>query len=185
MLKSTRKNIEAQCLLLFDAVISDLGLACCRGYGAANRFDPGFGLIGQQRFQYGDLRVDLPDRVVIVEVESGGGATNLVKYWPLASSLDRPHLLLHGFGQGSRNDYVSHLHLWDFLWSKMREEIWSAPNPRLFARRFQYTSGSDTELAEAAQLFRECLTLPLEQVLVTVFDHRKVEEPAGAESIRT
>lgn len=182
MLKAVRKNIEAECLLLFDAVVSELGLSCYRGYGASNRFDPGFGLVGQQRFQYGDLRVELADRVVVVEVESGGGATNLMKYWPLVTHLDRPHLLLHGFGQASRSDYISHLRLWDFLWAKMRDELWRSPNPSLFARRFQYTGGSDMELAAAAQLFRKCLTQPLQQVLTSVFDH---QELAGTEEVQT
>jgi hypothetical protein len=170
MAEGARKNIEAECLLAFDKVLAELGFAAsCRGYGAANRFDPGFGLVGQQRFQFGDLRVDLPDRIVVVEVESGGGSTNLVKYWPLATSLDRPLLLLHGFGQGSANDYLSHLRLWDFLWAKMRDDLWAEPTPRLFGRRFQYTHGNVEQLAVAAEMFRECLTLPLDDVLPKIF----------------
>ena len=144
MATGTRRNIEAECLVLFDQVLTALAIRdAVRGYGASNRFDPSFELVGQQRFQFGDLRVELPDRTVVVEVESGGGLTNLVKYWPFASLTPKPILLLHAFGQGSLNDYISHLRLWDFTWAKMREEIWSRPNPRLFAKRFQYTHGAD------------------------------------------
>ena len=96
------------------------GLPCCLlgnlTYGSGNRFDPGFCLIGSQRFQFGDLRVELADRLVVVEVESGGGLTNLVKYWPPTPTGDRPILLIHAFGQVSANDYLSHLRLWDFVW---------------------------------------------------------------------
>lgn len=166
-----RRNIEAECLLAFENVLAELGCGVsCRGYGSSNRFDPGFGLVGQQRFQFGDLRVDLPDRIVVVEVESGGGTTNLVKYWPLANTLERPLLLLHGFGQGSANDYLSHLNLWDFLWSRMRQDLWSLPTPRLFARRFQYAHGNVEQLTIAAEIFRECLTLPLDRVLPSIFN---------------
>ncbi len=61
-----------------------------RGCVDSNRFDPGFGLIGRQRFQFGDLRIVKADRVAIIEVESGGGMTNLVKHWPLSEQSDRP-----------------------------------------------------------------------------------------------
>lgn len=138
-LTNRRKNLEDACLTEFEAVLRDLGLPFSgRGYGADNRFDPGFGLVGQQRFQFGDLQTELPDRIVVDEVESGGGTTNLVKYWPLVERLDRPLLLLHGFGQGSANDYVSHQSLWDCLWQRMRADFSAAGNPWLHACRFLY-----------------------------------------------
>lgn len=165
-----RRNIEAECLLAFEAVLAELGVSVAgRGYGANNRFDPGFGLVGQQRFQFGDLRADLPDRTIVVEVESGGGLTNLVKYWPLAAAVEKPILLLHAFGQGSLNDYVSHLRLWDHTWNKMKAELWVIDNTRLFACRFQYTHAADDRLRTAATALRNCLTLPLDDALRKVF----------------
>lgn len=172
MADAPRKNIEAECLIAFEHVLLELGIKPTgRGYGGDNRFDPGFNLIGQQRFQFGDLRIDLPDRIVVVEVESGGGITNLLKYWPLAGANSRPILLLHAFGQNSLNDYVSHLRLWDFAWDKMRGDLWSRDEPRLFARRFQYTHGAEAALAKAVESFRVSLTQPLDDVLRNIFDY--------------
>jgi len=170
--KPKRRDIEAECLRAFDEVLGDLGRqADGRGYGGENRFDPGFDLIGQQRFQFGDLRVVQDDRIIVVEVESGGGLTNLVKYWPLAISSPTPILLLHAFGQGSANDYISHLKLWDFVWEKMRTELWGEAEPKLFARRFQYVHDTPTGLTHAAESFRRCLTEPLSVVCEEVFGY--------------
>lgn len=173
MAVATRKNIEAECLLAFDQILTELGCPrACRGQGAKNQFDPDFGLVGRQQFQFGDLRCDyLEDRIVVVEVESGGGTTNLVKYWPQARRLNRPLLLLHGFGQGSANDYLSHLRLWDFLWGKMREDLWADQPPKMFAMRFQYTHADVAQLHAAAETFRLCLIRPLDEVLSTVFHY--------------
>lgn len=167
-----RRDIEAECLATFDHVLAELGLqAGGRGYGAGNRFDPGFELMGQQRFQFGDLRVVMQDRLVVVEVESAGGLTNLVKYWPLAQSLTPPILLLHAFGQCSANDYLSHLRLWDFVWGKMRAELWRHPEPRLYARRFQYVHDQPAGLRIVAEAFRRCLTEPLPTICREIFEY--------------
>lgn len=172
MAETMRRNIESECLIAFETVLAHLDMTVTgRGYGASNRFDPGFGLMGQQRFQFGDLRIDLADRVVVIEVESAGGVTNLVKYWPLAETAMKPILLLHAFGQGSLNDYISHLRLWDHVWEKMRSELWSRPVPKLFACRFQYTHGADDRLCHAAGAFRACLTFRLEDALESVFGY--------------
>jgi hypothetical protein len=168
--KSARRNIEAECLLEFEEVLRTLARrADGRGYGGGNRFDPGFNLVGPQRFQFGDLRVVLEDRIVVVEIESGGGLTNLVKYWPLATVSTLPVLLLHAFGQGSLNDYLSHLRLWDFVWGRMRAELWCPSAPKLFARRFQYVHNDVGRLREAAEAFRRCLSDPLPVVLQEIF----------------
>ena len=174
-----RRDIEAECLQAFEAVVSELGLPVGgRGYGAANRFDAGFTLVGQQRYQFGDLRVVLEDRVVAVEVESGGGLTNLVKYWPLAEHTTLPLLLIHAFGQGSANDYLSHLLLWDFTWAKMRDQIWRATPPTLFARRYTFSHADPNGLVQAASDFRRCLTESLETTLTDIFGY--AEETRGA-----
>ena len=167
---TNRRDLEAEALNAFMRVLIDLGLPAGEGgYGASNRFDAGFKLVGQQRFQFGDLRVTLPDRIVIVEVESGGGLTNLVKYWPHAAATDRPILLLHAFAQNSANDYLSHLLLWDFVWGKMRAELWQQPAPGLFASQFRFTPTDESALATAAKAFNECLSQPLGCVLKEVF----------------
>ena len=167
-----RRDIEAECLRSFEAIVTEVGLSIGgRGYGASNRFDPGFELIGQQRYQFGDLRVMLDDRIVVVEVESGGGLTNLVKYWPLAETTTLPILLIHAFGQYSANDYLSHLRLWDFTWEKMRKQIWSKPAPTLFAKRYAFQHRDSNGLYEAASCFRRCLTEPLETVLGDTFKY--------------
>jgi hypothetical protein len=167
-----RRDIETECLTVFRHVLNDLKLyAPGCGYGGDNRFDAGFSLVGKQRFQFGDLRVALPDRIVIVEVESGGGLTNLVKYWPLADGLEAPILLLHAFGQASANDYLSHLCLWDYVWQKMRTELWDRPKPKLFPKRFRFTHTEPAGLKAAAEEFRACLTQPLADVLRQVFGY--------------
>ncbi len=167
-----RRDIEAECLCTFERVLNDLGLEVNgRGYGANNRFDPGFNLVGQQRFQYGDLRVVLEDRIVVVEVESAGGLTNLVKYWPLVQSSTKPILLLHAFGQCSANDYLSHLRLWDFIWARMRSELWACAPPAMYAQRFQHVHDDPTGLQAVALAFRRCLTEPLPVVCREVFGY--------------
>jgi hypothetical protein len=167
-----RRNLEKEALATFVHVVEGLSLAVCgRGNALTNRFDPGFGLQGTQGFQYGDLRVETHDRLVVVEVESGGGLTNLVKYWPLSERTAKPILLLHAFGQGSLNDYISHLRLWDFTWDRMRTDIWRRPSPGLFARRFQYSKTDYRGLTQASDELQRCLTLPLADALETVFGY--------------
>jgi hypothetical protein len=171
-MKPARRNIEAECLVAFEEVLQELQrVVDGRGYCGDNRFDPGFNLVGQQRFQFGDLRVALDDRIVVVEVESGGGLTNLVKYWPLAETSTRPILLLHAFGQGSVNDYLSHLRLWDYVWGKTQRDLWNRPDPRLFARRFQYVHNDLSRMRDASNAFRRCLTEPLPVVCCEVFGY--------------
>ncbi len=134
----------------------------------ARWFDPGLGLPGKlQWFEFGDLQVRLEDRIVIVEVETGGGLTNLVKYWPLSERPETPPmLLLHVFATGTRNNYVSHLRLWEFTWEKMKQDIWRCAEPRLFAQEFQFTEDDQSGLEQALDMFRDCLTKPLDQAKV-------------------
>lgn len=179
---SLRKNIEAESLRAFEAILADLKLPVDgRGYGAANRFDAGFNLVGQQRYQFGDLRVMQEDRIVVVEVESAGGLTNLVKYWPLAESTTLPIFLIHAFGQSSINDYLSHLLLWDFAWEKMRSEIWADAKPSLFARRYNYSHTDPEGLVEAACDFRRCLTEPLSAIQSDIFNY--IQDAQGANAL--
>ncbi|MCL4426649.1 MAG: hypothetical protein M1553_14695 [Firmicutes bacterium] len=96
------------------------------GQSLENRFDvQGWNLSPHQRFQYGDLRVEHPAVRVVVEIESGGGVTNLVKYWPLLTEKRDPkHLLIvHVYRLSSKSDYIAHRRLWDYLIDRMREDL--------------------------------------------------------------
>jgi hypothetical protein len=140
-----------------------------RGGGDDNLFDPGFGLVGQERFQYGDLRKNLDDRVVIVEVERQCSRTlsNLAKFWPLAQSGDRlPHLLLHVFARHSQEAAdISHLKLWDFVWEDMKKELWIPKQmPKLLAARFTHALDDYAGIEVACEVYERCLTEPLEKV---------------------
>jgi len=165
------------CLQHFTTALDELGMeADVIGQGGGNRFDPGFELDNIQKFEFGDLRKDLDDRIVIIEMESGGGLTNLVKYWPLAanSSQTIPILLLHIFGQASANDYISHLKLWDFTWNEMRKNLWGAQEPKLFARRYCVDKKNPAPgLLEPTRAFTQCLAEPLTEVCRDVFSFRE------------
>lgn len=135
---------------LAGALGSLLGVTVHRGLGANNRFVvDGWQLEPHQAFQFGDFRLEAPGLDLVVETESGGGVTNLAKYWPLlAAKRPRRFVLVHLFQVLSRSDYVSHLALWDWLVERMREDLerrcgvlwlrdWEA-------RRFVYGRSIDT-----------------------------------------
>lgn len=132
---SLRTNFELQALEPFARVAEELGVATFRGQGAANRLT----IAGNAYFQFGDLRVDLPRCHLVVEVESAGGLTNLVKYWHCFERglIERPVWLLHLFRQSSPGDYRSHLELWDFLASQMARAL----GDRFRAELFTYGQG--------------------------------------------
>jgi len=97
-----------------------------RGQGAANKFAVnGWELLPLQQFQYGDLRIELADTTLIVETESAGGITNLVKYWPLLRSgtLAKRLVILHVYMLSSNADYIAHRKLWSFLVDRMTEDL--------------------------------------------------------------
>lgn len=97
-----------------------------RGQGAANRFDvPGWNLPVLQRFQFGDFRLETPGEIIIVETESAGGVTNLVKYWPFLASgaVEKRLILLHLFQVASEGDYIAHRRLWGYLVERMKEDL--------------------------------------------------------------
>jgi hypothetical protein len=136
-----RQDLEKLALVRFKEVASHYSPTVYDGQGANNRVAQ----LGRSYFQFGDLRVDTPQRHLIVEVESAGGATNLVKYW---YCLEERHIvrlihLFHIFAQASENDYVSHLLLWDSLCAKMSKALGN-----LFtAKRYTYRSPSELEVA--------------------------------------
>jgi len=117
---------EAELLKRLQASIADLGVASVRGQGAANKFGVnGWELSSLQQFQYGDLRIELAATTLIVEAESAGGITNLVKYWPLLRSgtLAKRLVILHVYMLGSSADYIAHRKLWSFLVDRMAEDL--------------------------------------------------------------
>lgn len=152
--------------LVLDSLAGALGslpgVALHRGLGASNRFVVnGWQLEPRQAFQFGDLRLEAPDLDLVVETESGGGITNLAKYWPLlAAKRPQRFVLVHLFQILSRSDYISHLALWDWLIERMREDLerrcgvlW----PRDWeARRFVYGPTIDA-LPEVVSYFHSML----------------------------
>lgn len=135
-----------------DAAIAELepitGIKIFRGQGGSNRFSvPGWTTASNQAFQFGDLRVDSPRTTVVVEYESAAGVTNLVKYWPLLRSEQRPtkrFVIVHVFQVASPGDYLSHRLLWDFVVERMTADLLARGLQRPLqweARSFTYRRG--------------------------------------------
>lgn len=136
----TRQNLEQQALRSFEEIARRYGYPVFRGQGSSNPIR----VRGNTYFQFGDLRVDTGTHHVVIEVESAGGITNLVKYWYSLESLPgivkQPIVLLHVFRQGSEDDYGSHLALWDFVWGEMRRAL---GDDRIQATRYAYGDLAD------------------------------------------
>src|SRR5215218_8961028 len=120
------------------------------GQKLTNRFGiEGWEIRGHQTFQYGDLRFEAEGTTLVVEAESAGGVSNLVKYWPLLASHARPHrlVIVHLFQIGSDGDYIAHRHLWTFLVDQMHSDLDSRIGLRWSsdweAHRFTYRPGED------------------------------------------
>jgi hypothetical protein len=168
-----RQNLEVQYLAPLRLAIDSESLADVQvfgGFAGDNRFDCGFELMPNQRFQFGDLRIELPDRTIIIEMESAGGLTNLVKYWPLEQRCERPLFLLHIFGQSSAQDYIAHLRLWDFTWMQMASLLEQRPHRRLWARRFVFQKADLSTLRDAELALRTCLRSTVPNVIREVFE---------------
>ena len=149
-----REDLERSALAGFENAATKYGFPIFKGQGSGNRIH----LRGNLYFQFGDLRVETGRNHVIVEVESAGGVTNLVKYWyclkdsSLSKHLPMPVVLFHVFRQSSPSDYGSHLLLWDFLANEMQVSI----GERIKAFRYPYRELPD--LDEAIQHFKTELT---------------------------
>lgn len=127
-----RYSYEAKALEPFRKVVKQRGLSATGGQSAPNRIV----IQGNLYFQFGDLRVDLDGRHIVIEVESAGGVTNLAKYWYCLQSRLVPKKidLLHLFLQSAPGDYGSHMAIWDLLTEEIVKRF-----PRNFsARRFTY-----------------------------------------------
>jgi hypothetical protein len=150
-----------------DALVEALGelpgVQAYRGMGAANRLTiPGWDLTPLQLFQYGDLRLESPGATVVIEFESAGGVTNLLKSWPLleAKPLKKRFVLAHVFRIQSKGDYIAHRQLWSYVIDKMKLGLADHPGlhwPRGWeARAFTYPSDS-IDVSEVAAFARDAL----------------------------
>jgi hypothetical protein len=92
-----------------------------------------------------------------MEVESGGGVTNLIKYWYCADRnlIQKPMILLHLFQINSVNDYASHVTLWSFINQRMVSEL----SGRFTGYSYTYRPQNMLEdLHEALRLFEQLIT---------------------------
>lgn len=125
--KPTRTSWEAQAIASLREVIGDrISVEPSSGMGSLNRVAPeSWALKVMQRFQFGDLRYETERTRVVVEAESGGGLTNLVKYWPMlgAELKDKRFVLAHLFMVSSKSDYIAHRRLWDYVVDRMRADL--------------------------------------------------------------
>ena len=136
------------------------------GQAASNRFAiPGWPLSVRQQFQFGDLRVEGPRSTVVIEIESAGGVTNLVKYWPFlaARTFEKPLTLAHLFLIHSDGDYVAHRLLWAFVVNRMADDLFES---------YRLRRGRDWEARLFALRVRGDLSREdLDQVLRFILDH--------------
>ena len=134
-----RRNLEQQALEGFKEVAKRYTENVNFGHNNENKIAE----LGRSSFQFGDLRVNTPNRHIIVEVESAGGVTNLVKYWYCLEEglIVKPIYLFHLFAQASANDYRSHLQLWDFLAEKMRKALGN----KFSAEKYTYRNSAELE----------------------------------------
>ena len=139
-------NYEKQVIDKFEEIAHKYNFDVLKGQGINNRIP----LSGNTYFQFGDLRVETKTHHIIIEVESGGGVTNLAKYWYAIEnklqSIEKPIILMHIYKQSSKYDFGSHLELWDFLWEHMRKSLGN----RMKATRYTYC-----ELRELEPIIKE------------------------------
>lgn len=149
----TRNNFEQKALELFERVLEQKNLKGFQGQLKENRIV----LSSQVYFQFGDLRIDKPDKHIVIEVESAGNVTNLVKYWYCLEKqlITKPVFLLHLYRQSSKNDYDSHLRLWSFFCEQMHQQF----GIKFKAELFTYHSNSIKEdLQKAVDLFSQLVS---------------------------
>lgn len=125
--KPTQLSLEARAIAELREAIGDrVSPEPAFGMGSLNRIAPeSWELKLMQRFQYGDLRYESERTRLIVEVESGGGLTNLVKYWPMLGEelKDKRFVLAHLFMVSSEADYIAHRRLWEYVVERMRRDL--------------------------------------------------------------
>lgn len=150
-----RQNHESMALERFRAIALARSHEPFQTQRAGNRIP----ISGNVYYQFGDLRVELPEFTLLVEVESsGGGTTNLAKYWECYSNQRlpkpmKPIKLIHLFRHVSPNDYEAHMMVWRFISEKMHLEL-----PSLFeAKLFKYDTRFPASLDPAVNQFESWL----------------------------
>jgi len=141
-----RQDYEAQAIQPFCDVLSQHGLKWNSGQKADNRIVVARNI----SYQFGDLRFSEGGRHLVVEVESAGGVTNLVKYWYcLREGLITGKLFLFRvFWQVTPDSYRSHRVVWDLLRGEMEKE---------FPEQFKAWQYSSRDLAQATEEFASLL----------------------------
>ena len=154
-MKAKRVNWERKMLCEFINVAQKHGYEPILGQSSNNRILLG----GNLYFQFGDLRVETKSRHVVIEAESAGGVTNLVKYWYCLKEpqekVSKPIVLLHIFRITSDNDYGSHLLLWEYLYKQMAHDLKNCIQARKF--RIDYIDESRNELPDALKHFEDLI----------------------------
>ena len=152
---------------LRDAIGKRVQIAPLSGMGGMNRKAPAeWNLTPKQQFQFGDLRYENRSTRVVVEVESAGGLTNLVKYWPMipADLSDKRFFLAHLFQLNSKADYIAHRRLWTFVVDQMRADLANRDFPwgdRWEAQMFTYGHATAaTGMGQAADYVASKLSMP-------------------------
>jgi hypothetical protein len=121
-----RASVERVALEWLESQLDLVGIDLGHGMGLANRFQiPSWELPVLQHFQFGDLRIEGEHATVVIELESAGGLTNLVKYWPLLAEgrHTKRFALAHLFRITSDGDYAAHRRLWLYLVERMSEDL--------------------------------------------------------------
>lgn len=114
-------SFEQEVIKKFEEIANRYDYTVFKGQLSTNRIQ----IRGNVYFQFGDLRVETRTCYVVMETESAGGVTNLAKYWYCIENnlIKKPVILLHLFRKASKDDYESHLALWDFLWKEMSNAL--------------------------------------------------------------
>jgi hypothetical protein len=151
--RSSRVNHEARAVQLFADIAQQYDIAYFTKQVQNNRIHLGRNVY----FQFGDFRVDISSKHIVMEVESGGGVTNLVKYWYCADQnlIQKPMVLLHLFQINSINDYASHVTLWSFINQRMVSDLTGRFTGYSYTYRPQHML---EDLYEALRLFEQLIT---------------------------
>ncbi|NUO19833.1 hypothetical protein HUU59_10325 [bacterium] len=145
-------NHEANWLLPFQKICEKRNLEYTIGQGNQNQLAI---LPNLPSVQFGDLRVRSGNETHVVEIENGGGVTNLAKYWAALAPINvcehiERVVLTHVYNRAY--GYQSHHAIWNFLYSKM--DVWPRFEAHLYVVAYE-------ELDIVARLFAE--RIPINQ----------------------
>ena len=140
-----RKSYERKVIERFEKVVGKNKYQTFKSHGKSNRIK----VKGNAFFQFGVYRVETEKYHLIIETESSGGVTNLVKYWYLLGEefkeIAKPIILFHIYRLKSEDDWIAHRKLWKFLWEKMSDDL---GEKRMKAKMFTYTELEELKDAE-------------------------------------